>query len=132
MYDTGKILGGLILFLVALTSPVWYNLASGPAATPPELKLGTQEKNCIEPLAYMKTSHMTLLNSWRDSVIRQGNRIYTAGDGKQYQMSLTRTCLIQCHARKSEFCDKCHAYAAVAPYCWDCHHAPQEKKDAIQ
>ena len=130
MYDQGKILTGLLIFLLALTSPVWYNLALGKAGAP-QLKLGTKEKNCIEPVAYMRSSHMTMLNTWRNAVIRDGNRIYVAGDGRQYDMSLTNTCL-KCHASKAEFCDRCHAYAAVKPYCWDCHNAPEEKKHATQ
>jgi len=130
MYDQGKILTGLLIFLLALTSPVWYNLALGQAGAL-QLKLGTKEKNCIEPVAYMRSSHMTMLNTWRNAVIRDGNRIYVAGDGRQYDMSLTNTCL-KCHTSKAEFCDKCHAYAAVKPYCWDCHNVPEEKQHATQ
>ncbi len=131
MYDKGKILTGLLIFLVLLTSPIWYNFALGKAGAVPQLKLGTKEKHCIEPVAYMRSSHMTLLNTWRDAVIRNGDRIYVAGDGRQYDISLTNTCL-KCHASKAEFCDKCHAYAAVQPYCWDCHNAPEEKKHETQ
>jgi hypothetical protein len=40
-------------------------------------------------------------------------------------MSLTRTCL-DCHSNKAEFCDRCHTYMAVDPYCWDCHVEPKE------
>jgi len=132
MYDKGKILTGLLIFLVLLTSPIWYNFAMGKAGAVPQLKLGTKEKHCIEPTAYMISSHMTLLNTWRNAVIRDGNRVYVAGDGRQYDMSLTKTCLLQCHTSKAEFCDRCHAYAAVKPYCWDCHNAPEEKKHATQ
>jgi hypothetical protein len=35
------------------------------------------------------------------------------------------TCM-QCHTSKKKFCDTCHAYASVTPYCWDCHLAPVE------
>jgi hypothetical protein len=127
MFDKAKILAGLLLFLAILASPVLYNLARGSAA-PPELKTGTEEKKCLEPTEYMRAGHMTLLNSWRDSVIRNEDRVYTASDGRQWDMSLTQTCLVRCHSRKTEFCDKCHNYAAVTPYCWDCHLAPEEKK----
>ena len=36
-------------------------------------------------------------------------------------MSLTEHLPEACHANKAEFCDRCHNYAAVKPYCWDCH-----------
>jgi hypothetical protein len=42
-------------------------------------------------------------------------------------MSLQNTCM-QCHPNKAEFCDRCHNYASVKPYCWDCHVEPKEKK----
>jgi len=41
-------------------------------------------------------------------------------DGKKYMKGLQLTCL-QCHTSKEKFCDSCHQYAAVKPYCWDCH-----------
>jgi hypothetical protein len=68
----------------------------------------------------MRADHMTLLNEWRDLVVRENQRTYTATDGTEYEMSLTKTCL-DCHSNKEEFCDKCHTYADVSPYCWDCH-----------
>ena len=32
---------------------------------------------------------------------------------------------MSCHANKDKFCDRCHDYLAVKPYCWDCHVEPQ-------
>ena len=26
----------------------------------------------------------------------------------------------------NDFCDRCHNYLAVSPYCWDCHVDPKE------
>jgi hypothetical protein len=42
-------------------------------------------------------------------------------------MSLQNSCM-KCHSNKKEFCDKCHNYVAVKPYCWSCHIAPKEDK----
>jgi cytochrome c oxidase subunit 2 len=39
-------------------------------------------------------------------------------------MSLQNTCM-HCHSNKQKFCDECHTYVAVKPYCWDCHIAPK-------
>ena len=124
MYNSGKIIIGIIVFLVLITSPVWLNLASGKASTVPKPEIVTQEKKCIEPTAYMKTNHMNMLNAWRDSVVRQDSRTYVASDGKQYDMSLTKTCL-KCHPNKAQFCDQCHSYEAVKPVCWECHNVPE-------
>ena len=73
---------------------------------------------------YMRTLHMDLLNEWRDEVVREGARYYTASSGKKYEMSLSNTC-IDCHSNKTEFCDQCHNYLAVTPYCWECHIEPE-------
>jgi len=127
MYDGGKIVAGLVLFLAVVTSPIWYNVVTGKAEYKPEPKIVTQEKECVAPKAWMTAMHMTLLNDWRDSVVREGNRVYVAANGKAYNMSLQNTCM-QCHPNKSEFCDKCHNYTSVKPYCWDCHVEPKEKK----
>lgn len=128
MRDRPLILGGLALFLVLITFPIWYNLAAGTAARPPEIKRPAEEKNCVAATAYMRTSHMELLTAWRDQVVRQDIRTFTALDGRTYTMALTQTCL-KCHASKADFCDRCHAYAGVAPHCWSCHVDPKESRE---
>lgn len=125
MYDKGKVLAGIIIFLILLTFPVMYNL--GRSAPAPEPKLPKDAKECVESKDFMRPNHMKLLNDWRDWVVRNGNRIYVAANGKQYSMSLSNTCM-ECHSSKKEFCDQCHLYLRVLPYCWDCHLEPEEKK----
>lgn len=124
MHDAGKILTGLAIFLAMLTSPIWYDAATGKASYVPEPKIVTEEKECVAPTAYMKAFHMDLLNEWRDRVVRAGERTYTAYDGKEYVMSLSNTCM-DCHSNKEEFCDRCHEYSSVDPYCWNCHVEPE-------
>jgi len=130
IYDAGKVFTGLALFIILLTAPIW--LRGGKSAFPPEIKVDTpaiqklEEKRCLEPTAYMKANHMELLDSWRNEVVREGNRIYVASDGKKYEMSLSHTCM-NCHSNKDQFCDRCHNYEGVTPTCWSCHVAPQEK-----
>jgi len=127
LYDGNKIIPGLIIFLGLLFSPVLYNFVTGQGTATPNLVLGTNEKQCIEPTEYMRTSHMQLLTTWREEVVRDGQRTYTTSDGKTYDMSLTKTCL-KCHQDKAQFCDNCHNYAEVAPNCFDCHVAPEVKQ----
>ncbi len=127
MYDKGKVVVGLGILVVMITFPFWYNL--GKAAPPPEPILSAKAiaaKECVEPKSYMKAEHMQLLNVWRETVVRSAKRIYVNSKGKKFEMSLSNTCL-DCHTEKAEFCDKCHNYASVTPYCWDCHIDPEEK-----
>jgi len=126
MYDSGKIILGLLIFLALLTSPLWYNAVSGQGSYTPDPKIITAEKECVEAADFMKAKHMDLLDDWRDKVVREGVRIYEAENGNKYDMSLSRTCM-DCHSNKSEFCDSCHHYAGIDPYCWNCHVEPEEK-----
>ena len=124
MRDRGLILAGLAVFLVLITFPVWYNFAGGRAPDVPKPVLPEDKTlQCVQDTAYMKRSHMDLLMTWRDKVVRENVRTFVAPDGKTYAMSLTKTCM-KCHTSKADFCDKCHNYVAVKPYCWDCHIDP--------
>ncbi|MBW1837459.1 MAG: sulfate reduction electron transfer complex DsrMKJOP subunit DsrJ, partial [Deltaproteobacteria bacterium] len=108
--------------------PFWFN--QGKAAPVPEPKLTEKAKaakTCILPKEEMRTEHMQLLEVWRQSVVRDAQRVYVAGSGKEYLMSLSNNCM-DCHSNKADFCDRCHNYASVDPYCWDCHIYPEEKK----
>ncbi len=125
MYDAGKITAGVVVFLGLVTFPVWSNIAKGEAAPAPDPKIDTEETECVAPADYMRNSHMAMLNEWRDLVVREGNRIYVGFNGKEHPISLSNACM-QCHPNKAEFCDECHNYAGVYPYCWDCHIEPKE------
>jgi hypothetical protein len=126
MYDGGKIITGLIIGIVILLFPFFYN--AGKAAKAPERELTAQAKEaavCIESKSFMTTQHMKLLDQWRNEVVRDAERLYTSRTGKMYDKSLQNTCM-GCHSNKTKFCDQCHNYMGVAPYCWDCHVAPKE------
>ena len=127
MYDTSKIVAGLAVFGVLATSPLWYNALSAAPPDKPQLQLPTNgSTQCVEATEFMRSSHMELLNQWRDTVVRDDVRTYVSElSGKTYTMSLTDTCL-GCHSKKEQFCDACHTYEAVDPYCWDCHVIPEE------
>ncbi len=121
MKDKNKILAGLVIFIVAITFPFWFNM--GKAAPAPELELTAKAKaakTCVMPTAYMTAEHMQLLDVWRHNVVRSGERMFVNAEGKLFNMSLSNTCL-DCHSNKEKFCDRCHDYASVRPYCWDCH-----------
>ena len=133
MRNKGLILFALIVFLFIITFPIWYNLASGEAAKPPDLEMPVGETQCVAPTDYMRTSHMDMLLDWRDKVVRENQRSFAAFNGKTFTMSLTGTCLKQCHTSKADFCDRCHNYSGVkTPYCWDCHIDPSDTQFVAQ
>ncbi len=128
MYDKSKILPGLIIFLALVTSPLWYNAFAGKSGYVPKPKLPVDKKECVEPKDEIRVNHKILLEDWKQSVVREGGRIYTAANKKTYVMSLNRTCM-SCHSDKTEFCDQCHNYMGVTNKCWDCHIYPKQVKD---
>jgi hypothetical protein len=131
MSDAKKVSIGILIFLVLLTFPFWYG--KGRAVPSLQLKIDTPEiarlaeKKCLEPTAYMRASHMGLIDSWREAVVREGQRYYVTSSGKNVTMSLSQSCL-GCHSNKEQFCDTCHNYAGVKPNCWSCHNVPKEAK----
>jgi hypothetical protein len=126
MNDKKWIIPGLIIGLAVLAFPFWYNLNQEKLT--PEIVLSEEAraaKQCVLPAAEMRSEHMRILDEWRELVVREGRRYYTAPDGKKYLMSLSNTC-IECHHNREEFCNRCHDYASVRPYCWDCHVNPSK------
>ena len=125
MYDTGKIIPGLIVFVGLITFPIWYGFGSAGGHLPNPEK-PTNAKECVQPTEYMRSSHMVMLNEWRDDIVRSGaTRQGKTANGTEYIRSLQKGCM-KCHTSKKKFCDECHNYAAVKPYCWDCHIQPKE------
>jgi hypothetical protein len=82
----------------------------------------------VEDKTFMRADHMKMLKAWRDEVVREGKREYTAKDGRKFEKSLTGTCL-QCHSNKEQFCDRCHNYVGAKPTCYNCHVIPEEVKN---
>ena len=123
MYNGGKIIIGIVIFVGLITLPFWFSGEKATAKpdpkldTPEILKLAETERTCVESKDYMKREHMKMLNEWRDWVVRDGLTIYVNAEGKEYTMSLQNTCM-KCHSNKTKFCDECHNYASVKPYCW--------------
>lgn len=124
MYDSGKIIAGLIVFLGLFTSPFWYDLSNDKAMIQPNPILPSNQKECVASTEFMRRDHMELLDDWRFQVVREGGTNYMSSHGKVFEMRFTKTCL-GCHPNTSQFCDQCHNYVGVNPYCWDCHNKPQ-------
>jgi hypothetical protein len=132
IYDRNKVFIGLLVFVVIFTIAFWKNL--GKAVPPPQpqldtpaiVKLPEKDRKCVESLAFMRESHMLLLTTWRENVIRTGERYYVNAEGKKYLASLSNTCM-ECHSNKTQFCDQCHNYVAVVPNCWGCHLTKEQQ-----
>ena len=60
MYDAGKIIPGLIVFLGLVLIPVWYNAGTGMAGHKPELVKPAPPKSdqCVLPAETMRAKHM--------------------------------------------------------------------------
>jgi len=131
IYDGCKIILGIVIGIAFFTMPIWLNLSSAQSKVKPKLVYPTDARQCIDDKDYMNHYHMDLLNYWRDSVVRLNmryvvrNGVVLTHNGQKLEMSLTLTCL-KCHSDKKNFCDQCHNYLQVKPYCWDCHVQPKE------
>ena len=146
MYDTGKVVIGLLVFLGLMTFPIYYGFYAttrGEALAEVEL-LEDIEGECAVAVDFMheredanpedrevdredrrliaRTEHKEMLDDWRDEAIREGHRMREGVDaGDRFRTkSLSNTCL-GCHTNKAEFCDRCHDYVGAEPYCWECH-----------
>ncbi len=138
IYNGGTIFMLIAVFLVIALFPFYNNV--GKVNAKPEPKTDTPEilkyqqehggkKECVESKEWMRGEHMQLLNQWRDSVVRDDNRVYVSNTNHNpFNMSLQNGCM-KCHSNKKKFCDECHNYLSVKPYCWDCHIQPVEKEE---
>lgn len=122
MYDSGKIILGLIVFVGLFTSPFWYDSFNGKAIEKPDIVLPAKknQQECVESAQYMLSNHMKLLDKWRNDFVRKGQRFYISSTGKKYEISFEKSCL-KCHSNTTQFCDRCHNYMGVTPSCWNCH-----------
>ncbi len=126
LYNGKYILPALGAFLLVATVPIWHGLAArSPAFQSPPNPKG---ERCIEPKAFMRAEHMRMLIRWRDEVVRDNNRIYTATDGRKWEKSL-KTC-VGCHGHTdaqgksttaAADCTECHTYVNARLDCWNCH-----------
>lgn len=123
MYNRDKVIPGIIIFVLFAAFPIWWGHGKSVPPPKPELPKG----KCVESREYMRSHHMQLLNVWRNKAIREGQRIYISSDGSRHWIGLQNGCM-KCHHQKSKFCDRCHTYAAVKPYCWNCHIPPETKE----
>lgn len=117
-----KVLAGIFLSLLLLAAAGWAaadDLVSIAGPTGPRLDIG-KGGQCVEDPKFMRSNHMKLIVHQRDKTVRLGIR------GSKYEL----TNCVDCHASKvnhsvlgsnQNFCQGCHAYAAVKIDCFECH-----------
>ena len=115
MNEKPLIFAGLAVFLLTFSYPFWHSTEDEGV---PQIAMQTKGEQCVAPVEYMRKNHMKLLEIWRDSVVRDGERFHIMPDGSKVEKSLTKTCL-DCHVSKEKFCEECHSYVNVKPYCWE-------------
>ena len=111
-----NIIIGIAVLVIVFTYPFWNAAIGSPAV--PELPI-PQEEQTIGYAEYKRANHMQILDDWKTSVVRDGDRMYMSEQGIAYMMSLQNSCL-ECH-NVQQFCDACHNFADVSLNCWTCH-----------
>ena len=128
MYDSGKIIPGLLIFILLITFPIWYNNIFCNAEEMQPVSNNELSEAMFQGITFpngaqhalttgeMRSTHMNMLRDIHAVAMKQG---YTPEkDGKKPTMQ----CMM-CHGSKEDFCDKCHVSAAVTtPDCWTCHN----------
>jgi hypothetical protein len=115
------------LLLAAFLATAADGSAVTSARVPQPVIEAARGASCVAEPGFMRRNHMDLLKHQRDDTLRRGVR--------QTKYSL-KEC-IACHASQrtnsvtaasSNFCQSCHAYAAVHIDCFECHaNQPQAK-----
>ncbi|MDK9724288.1 MAG: hypothetical protein OEL88_05310 [Sterolibacteriaceae bacterium MAG5] len=108
---------GLLFATLALAAGI---ACAGESRVPKPVVHIENPGSCVAPAEEMRRNHMVMLKHQRDKTMRHGER------GAKVSLN---GC-IECHASKrngsvlggkENFCESCHAYAAVKLDCWDCH-----------
>jgi hypothetical protein len=115
------------LALLTLLAALWsWPLSADRGPVIPPAATGEQ---CVAPADIMRRDHMDLLNHQRDETVIDGNR--------SNPFSLIGC--VNCHASRDDagqavridaegqFCQSCHAFAAVRIDCFTCHAAVPEE-----
>ncbi|NGZ07261.1 MAG: hypothetical protein G8237_12990 [Magnetococcales bacterium] len=100
----------LFLFLFA----AWIVAPSSLWAAPPQPEKAVRGP-CVRDAEWMRRNHMDFLKHKREETVREGVAV----------KSESFLACSGCHPSRERFCDRCHAYVAVAPNCFECHQYPK-------
>ncbi len=85
-----------------------------------EIEPGTE--SCVAPPEEMRRTHMDLLSHQRDRTLRLGERGAKVSLNGCISCHASRT-TGSVNATRQDFCETCHAYAAVKLDCFECHQS---------
>ncbi len=102
MRDRGIIYAGLAVFLGADDFPALVQPGGrAPRTRDRSLSFLPSKSSVSLRSKYMRNSHMDLLIQWREQAVRQGDKHFTAFNGKSYTIALVGTCLQLPHETRS-------------------------------
>ena len=112
-------LATLASIIAVLSAPTFAADSAAGGRTPKPVVSIENPGKCIAPAEEMRRNHMDMLKHQRERTMREGIRGESAS---------LNDC-VNCHASKKtgtvhgegEFCQSCHAYAAVKLDCFECH-----------
>ena len=107
MYNAKAVILGILVFAVLFSTPFWANFGGTKDYKRPAIVLPQNEKECVEPVEFMRAEHMYLLNEWRDQALRYENRTYVSSTGKKWTISLQNTSL-NTNSKNEENCNNSH------------------------
>lgn len=128
----GELARPRVWLAAVLTAFVATALAADEPAAGPTWPRAIGEQ-CVAPTDVMRRDHMDLLNHQRDETVLDGQR------ANPYSL----VGCVNCHASRDatgaairidadgQFCQSCHAYAAVRIDCFSCHSALPEDKEVV-
>ena len=128
MRDRGKIVLGLADLPRAghrSRSGTTWPAARSRAARDPVISPTGRDRAACADTAYMRAEHMELLDDWRDEVVRDGRPDLHRGGRHGGTTRASPAPAWAATPTRREFCDRCHDYLGVKPYCWDCHVEPK-------
>jgi len=104
--DRPLILAGLTLFVGLVTTPSGTALSTEKRPSPLRRSNSLPGKAVRRATSYMRSSHMRLLEDWRNEAVRDGQRQFVAFNGKTYDKNPNPHLRHACHTDRKEFCGR--------------------------
>ncbi|MBF0191222.1 MAG: hypothetical protein HQL99_08850 [Magnetococcales bacterium] len=101
-------------FLILVLFAAWIAAPFSLLAEPPQPEKAVSGP-CVRDAEWMRRNHMDFLKHKREETVREGIAV----------KSESFVACATCHTSRERFCDRCHAYVAVAPNCFECHQYPK-------
>jgi hypothetical protein len=131
MYDSGKIILGLAVFVLLITFPIWHNNLIGTGGAAP-VKNSELPEAMFQSISFpngarhslttqeMRATHMDMLKDIHGNAAAK-----MAGQKDKMPNMQCLMCHVGSNEQPLQFCDSCHNSVSVkVPDCWACHTKP--------